>query len=228
MVLPCVPATATPRNPAITAASASARDTTGIPRSWAPTTSGLVALIAVETTTTSAPSTLAASWPTRASTPRARSATSRRESLASLPETTAPRATRMRAMPDMPGTADADDVHAPGQVRPSGSPRPATGWSAGCVEHHVGELLVGVADAVGGGPRHPSARSARDRPPAARTSASRVSPSRSSSSTSSPPPASTTGRALSRCSPLPIGSGHVDRRQARRRRARRRSSRRCG
>src|SRR5690625_6061857 len=54
VVLPCVPATAIPRNPIITAASAAARGSIRRSSAAARRTSGLSALIAVETTTVSA------------------------------------------------------------------------------------------------------------------------------------------------------------------------------
>ncbi len=50
-VLPCVPAMHATRCPSINAASASARCSTGMPRSRAAANSGLVFLIAVETIT---------------------------------------------------------------------------------------------------------------------------------------------------------------------------------
>ena len=102
VVLPCVPATATPRLPAMTAASASARLSSRIPLSRAAARSTLASGMAVETMRVSMPATRAASCPTRASTPTARRAWSRRESLASDPDTGTPWATMMRAMPDMP------------------------------------------------------------------------------------------------------------------------------
>ena len=52
-----------------------------------------------------------ASWPIRTCAPRARSACMPRDSLASDPDTSPPRSSRMRAMPDMPGSPDADHVH---------------------------------------------------------------------------------------------------------------------
>ena len=75
------------------------------------------------------------------------------------------------------------------------------------VQHDVGQPLVGV-----GRPR-PRPRAGRTPASAAGSVSSGTtcpaiqSAVRSASSTSSPPPASTTGRALRRCSPLPMGSG---------------------
>ena len=70
----------------------------------------------------------------------------------------------------------------------------------------VGETLVGVehggaAGRVAHGPRRRGSVSSGT------TVARSQSAVRSASSTSRPPPAATTGSALSRCSPLPIGSG---------------------
>ena len=56
MVLPCVPATAMPRLKRISSASISARGTTGMRCARASISSGLSGLIALETTTQSAPS----------------------------------------------------------------------------------------------------------------------------------------------------------------------------
>src|SRR5665647_3014790 len=102
VVLPCAPATATTRRPRIRAASATERCSTGMPRSRARTTSGFVGRIAEETTSVSAPSTCAASWPIRTVTPAARSAAGTTPSRASEPETCRPRAASSRAMADMP------------------------------------------------------------------------------------------------------------------------------
>ena len=59
VVLPCVPAIATPCLSRISSASISARGTTGMRCSRAASTSGLSCWTAVDTTTTSAPCTLA-------------------------------------------------------------------------------------------------------------------------------------------------------------------------
>src|ERR1700734_1020140 len=69
LVLPCVPATATARLPSITEASAAALCSTRRPPLRASASSGLVSLIAVETTSVSAPSRCAASCPTCTSAP---------------------------------------------------------------------------------------------------------------------------------------------------------------
>ena len=75
-------------------------------------------------------------------------------------------------------------------------------------QHQVGEPLVRVAGRRSGRPPAPMAASRRrvgqqrdQTSPHPGRACSRA------SSTSSPPPAATTGSALSRCSPLPIGSG---------------------
>ena len=72
VVLPCVPATATQDFSRISSASISARRTTGMRRSSAAATSGLVRLIAVEVTTTAASFRLSAEWPIITSMPRSR------------------------------------------------------------------------------------------------------------------------------------------------------------
>jgi hypothetical protein len=102
VVLPWVPAIATARRPAMTEASAAALGSTRRPRRRASTSSGLVSRIAEDTTTVSASPTWPGAWPMCTVAPTARSAASARESLASLPETGRPRASRIRAMPDMP------------------------------------------------------------------------------------------------------------------------------
>ena len=63
MVLPWVPAMATQLFSRINSASISARRTTGMRCARAAISSGLSRLIAVETTTTSAPATFSALWP---------------------------------------------------------------------------------------------------------------------------------------------------------------------
>ena len=78
-----------------------------MPRRRASTSSGLVFGIAawVVTTAVGPPGSRSsddASWPMRICAPRARSATTPRDSLASEPDTSPPRSSRMRAMPDMP------------------------------------------------------------------------------------------------------------------------------
>ena len=105
VVLPWVPAMAMGWRPAITALSASARVHTGSPRRRASTTSGFVGGIAVDATTTDAggsPSRHSIPWPTCTCAPSARSAESRRDSFASLPETGTPCASMSRASADMP------------------------------------------------------------------------------------------------------------------------------
>ena len=107
VVLPCVPVTMRVRRPAISLASTAGRRITGIARRRASTSSGLVFGMAawVVMTAVGPPgsrSRFAASWPMLIRAPRARSAATPRDSLASEPETSPPRSSRMRAMPDMP------------------------------------------------------------------------------------------------------------------------------
>ncbi len=103
VVLPCVPATAMARRPPISAASASERCTTGMPRSRAAASSGLSSRMALETTMELAPSgTCSAAWPTCTAAPSSRSASTVSDSFESLPETLAPRTARIFARPDMP------------------------------------------------------------------------------------------------------------------------------
>src|SRR5690349_15168239 len=102
VVLPCVPATATPIFMRMSSASISARGMVGIPRCRAAPSSTLSRAIAEEYTTTWAPSTFDASWPMKTLAP----AVSRR-SIASLrfssdPVTTWPSVSRISAIPDIP------------------------------------------------------------------------------------------------------------------------------
>ena len=140
-----------------------------------------------------------------------------RESLASLPLTGMPRASRIRAMPDMPGAADADEVHpaqllgrrdGPARRRAHAGLRRAAGAGATDVEHQVGEPLVGVALAAASGGLRPWRAAARRRA----ASGARVAATHSGvqSRVVDQQPAARRRRpaaALSRCSPLPIGSG---------------------
>ena len=71
VVLPCVPAMATPCFMRISSASMTARGTMGMWRSRAASTSGLSALTAVEVTTASASWTLSAECPTCVAMPKA-------------------------------------------------------------------------------------------------------------------------------------------------------------
>ena len=72
VVLPWVPATAISRFSAQSSASSSPRWITAAPRSRASASSGLSSPIAVETTTSAPSGRLAASWPTRGSSPARR------------------------------------------------------------------------------------------------------------------------------------------------------------
>ena len=73
VVLPCVPATAMPCLRRISSASISARGTTGTCRARAAASSTLSCFTAVDTTTASARSTFARSWPMNTSMPLSRS-----------------------------------------------------------------------------------------------------------------------------------------------------------
>ena len=70
VVLPCVPATAIEYRKRISSPSISARFTTGMRCASAWATSGFSVLIALETTTTSAPATFSARCPTMTRAPR--------------------------------------------------------------------------------------------------------------------------------------------------------------
>ena len=161
MVLPCVPVTRAvvpghqPRQH-----HRAQHDRDGARR--ASTSSGLVLVSRRVVITAVGPpgsrSSADASCPMLISAPRARSARTPRTSLASDPETSAPRSSRMRAMPDA-GAADADHVH-PGQL--VGQRRGAWGHELTSVSRHapatqsdLGHPLGGVVvpDAGGGG-RH--------------------------------------------------------------------------
>src|SRR4051795_7701635 len=148
-VLPCVPATATLRRPAMTAASATARGSTRRPRSRAAASSGLSARIAVETTTVSTSPRWAASWPTATRAPSARSASSVGVSRRSLPETGTPRASRIRAMPLIPAPPMPMKCTAPSSGREGTGPVQAATSAAltGHLQHEVGQLLVGIGRA---------------------------------------------------------------------------------
>ena len=103
LVLPWVPVTAITRRPNISEPSAAARCTTRSPRRFASTSSGLFALIALDTTSVSASPRWPAAWPTQTRAPSAASSDSATESaVVSLPETSTPRASMIRAMPDIP------------------------------------------------------------------------------------------------------------------------------
>ena len=128
-----------------------------------------------------------------------------------------PRASMIRAMPDRP--APPMPTKCTGPSSSAGSSTSGTGtftgrllagggsWGVRRPQHQVGELLVGVErdHAARRGATSPRGGRGRSAGRAAwRATHSGVS---AASETSSPPPASTTGRAFSACSPLPIGSG---------------------
>src|SRR6266508_2110911 len=102
VVLPCVPAIAIVRRPAMAAARASERCSTRSPRARASTSSRWSAGIAVEYTTVSTPSRLDGSCRMWMVPPSARSAASAGQSRSSLPETGMPRVSSNRASPLMP------------------------------------------------------------------------------------------------------------------------------
>ena len=88
VVLPCVPAIATPFFKRISSASMTARGTTGMSLACAATTSGLSACTAVEVTTASAPAMCAAACPTWMPMPNARKRAKVGPSAKSEPDTT--------------------------------------------------------------------------------------------------------------------------------------------
>ena len=87
VVLPCVPATATPYFMRISSANISARWMTGTSRWRAATISGLSAVTAEERTTTSAVPTFSARWPMVTASPSAPSRRVVSDALLSDPET---------------------------------------------------------------------------------------------------------------------------------------------
>ena len=87
VVLPWLPAIATPYLRRISSASISARGITGIPRRRASTTSGLSLRTAVEVTTTWASLAFSAAWPSAMRAPRATSRSVTDERLRSEPLT---------------------------------------------------------------------------------------------------------------------------------------------
>ena len=113
--------------------------------------------------------------------------------------------------PGQPRAADADEVHGAELVRGEqglgdGDPHRSAPAAGARGEDHLGQLVVGVErDHVVAAARHRASRSGSvSRSGTVLRTHSGVS---AASATSRPPPASTTGRALRACSPLPIGSG---------------------
>ena len=205
VVLPCVPAIAMPCFRRISSASISARGTTGMPRSRAATTSGLSAVTAVDTTTTSASAMFAGGVAERdpcaelGEAPRHRAVREVRAGHAI--------ALRQQHLGDAAhaGAADADEMHALDLVlhrprasathaRRRGPPRPLRRPAA---------------------PRSPSPA---DAPASSRAGMRPGVPACSSAcGTSSAPPASTRKRALCVCSSaIAPGQRHQHRRHARR------------
>ncbi len=87
VVLPWLPATATPYLSRISSASISARGITGTPRRRASATSGFSFRTAVEVTTTCAPVARSAACPSKTRAPRETSRSVTGESLRSEPDT---------------------------------------------------------------------------------------------------------------------------------------------
>jgi hypothetical protein len=102
VVLPWVPAMATPFWRRISSASITARGTTGSSLAWAATTSGLSALTAVEVTRQSAPAMCAASCPMCTRAPRSARRWAAAPMDRSLPEMVKPWLSSTSAMPLMP------------------------------------------------------------------------------------------------------------------------------
>ena len=102
VVLPCVPATAIVRRPAMTERSPAERGHSRSPRRSASTISGLSSRTAVDAMTVSIPSRWEASCPTWQVMPSARSAWTTADALASLPLTVTPCCAISRAMADRP------------------------------------------------------------------------------------------------------------------------------
>ena len=185
-----------------------------------PASSGLSSRMAVETTTVSAPPRCSSACPTSTRAPSARSASSVGVSRRSLPDTGTPRASRMRAMPLIPAPPMPTKCTAPSSAGEGTGPVQAATSAALIVPVPVATsrtMSASRSSASGA----PAAAACRAYPASASGSVSSGTTCsaihagvRSASSTSSPPPASTTGRALRRCSPLPMGSGHEDARQA--------------
>ena len=234
MVLPCVPATATPRRPTITLASAAARGSTASPSRRASTTSGLVGRIAEDTTTVSTSVDVRRVVPDGHPGAERVQRGERRGVLRVAARTpTIPRASMIRAIPLMPappmptkctrpsssagrtcaGRAASLRVRAR-RLAPAASTmstRPLVGVGAGPSDAAAGPMTASRAGSVSrasNGPATQSASGPRRRPARRRRPA---------------PPARRCGAAR-RCR---AGAGRT-RRAGRPRRARRRSSPRCG
>ena len=102
VLLPCVPATATTRLPRASSRQASSRFHTGIPLARAAATSGFASPYALDRTTTSAPATFAASNDVATRAPSRARASASGQCPRSEPLTTSPRASRSRAIADIP------------------------------------------------------------------------------------------------------------------------------
>ena len=229
-VLPCVPATAMLRRPAITAASATARGSTRRPRSRRRDQLGVVGAdrggdddgVGVAEVRRVVPDV-------RPVAPSARSASSVGVSRASLPETGTPRASRIRAMPlipapPMPTKCTRAELarrrHRPG---PGGDVSGAHVRPAATLEHDVGQRARRRRGAPRARPRAGRSRPARPGRSAAARSV-RGDPLRRAARRRRPAarrrPRRPAGR-CSRCSPLPMRQRHERRGQARPRTARR-------
>ena len=152
VVLPWVPATPIERAWAQIAASIPARRSVGMPRSRAARSSMFVSGIAVEDVTASHPSTRSASWPTRTSTPAARTRSSTGWSRTSLPDTAWPISARAMAIADIPGPPTPTTCRRSGRDRSSG----ARGASVGRTAVTVGQARR-CDRRLTGHPRRPSA-----------------------------------------------------------------------
>ena len=102
VVLPCIPAMATPYFRRMSSASISARGITGMCRLWASATSGLSGPMAELVTITSAPTTFSARWPSVIVAPSVARRWVTGEDFKSEPETLQPRLIKTSAMPLMP------------------------------------------------------------------------------------------------------------------------------
>ena len=197
------------RRPAITAAerrpSAAARAGRGAAAS---TYSGLSSRTAVETTTVSTSRDLRRRRGRGGRSRRARAARERRRVGAVAAADRDAAGEHDPGDAGQPGAADADEVHPAELARPAAARRGRAPSSAAAASSTIrGQLLVGVArDQAGRGGAHRGQPVGVGGERRARCAATQ-SEVRSASATRSAPPASTTGRALCACSPLPIGSG---------------------
>src|SRR5262249_36125825 len=168
VVLPWVPAMGTQLLRRISSASISARRTTGMRPARAAVSSGLSRLMADETTTTAAPSTLSAACPTVTAMPFSRRRLTLALSATSEPRTAYPRFASTSAMPLMPmppmptkwiGPMSRGSFMAErflSLVRCARFMARLRPWrQPGDLHHQIGEALSGIGGAGGaGGGRH--------------------------------------------------------------------------